>query len=683
MLFIMPVLRLLAVSALYYVAKGASSAGRLGALRGGHVGESHHIGVDAAEANGVALDADFDAFLSEWFAEFMERRPLDALNFGLKLRNCGAEMPKRPVWGNVSAAGEAEELRQDLQRLAEMERRFGASVGQRDVADERYVSYLVMKQKVEEMRMEHQHRDFRLPFGPLGCRIGIMGCQKRVLHAIQGLPLASVEDANCYVALLRGLPAFFEAHIGNLRDAAANGMYPYRNIVEGVISDCSDQLPSTVDSAFMAGDPRESELFQTFATKLQTARDVPNASKAQLLRDAERGVTDGLWPAFRNLRQFAESTLLPSAPDSHGGLFSTYGQRGADFYTYRVQLLGVGHNASSLHRLALELVDTNERKMRRLAKEGLDEEGHRLRIPESDFTVVLKALQSKYYANTYADSEVGRSSYLSDMRGYITSMWARLRQHNNGSQPLFFDADVPKQQCNVERIASKNFPALAQYRPGSLVDSGKPSVVAFNVNNMSFLPKAEMEATAYHEVVPGHHLQTMRSLSLRRELPDFRRYFGDEAFAEGWAVYAEQELAPRLKNLSVSSKIGLLNFRQYRAIRLAVDTGIHTEGWDFARAKDFYLKHSIISPERAEQSVRRHYAWPAQQLAYAVGHENFLGLHAKAMSIPCPRNCSEPSFHKALLSHGDLPLTLVERVVLAEFRKRCSMASLATSGSCE
>lgn len=623
----------------------------------------------AAEEN---VDAEFDAFLEEWFAEFMAQKPMDALSFGLRPQNCGGNS-STPVWGDVSAAAEARAVASDGHRLAEMERRFGATIGARDTSDERHVSYLVMQLKVEEMRQDHLHADLRLPFGPLGCRLGLMGCQVRVAGALRELEIKKEEDARCYISFMRGLPEFLAGHASRLQEAAkGSGVVPYRAALEGIIGDCDVMVQSDGSRTLGVPDPRDNSLFKIFSEKLQGATDITDLAKDSLLREAVAAVSDGVWPAYRTVREVVRTSLLGKAPDGHFGIASAYGDRGEDFYAYRVRLLGVNKDAAALHQHALKLVNKNAEKMQSFAADvGRISQGRQKDAPKLALPLALAVLKKTYYKDVYADSEEGRTAFLATMQTYIQAMWGQLAGRLGGGIQHFLASDVPTRGCEVKRIWSPGFPSLAQYRPGSLVDLKQPSTVAFNVANMSALPKAEMEALVYHEVVPGHHLQVTRALALQAVLPKFRRYFGDEAFAEGWAVYAEQELAPTMTQFSTASKVGLLNFRQLRAIRTVVDTGIHHLGWDRAKAEQFYQAHSIISPARAATAVDRHLAWPGQQLAYAVGFDRLLEVKAVALAAEGPgATDAEAHFHHAILAHGDLPLVMLERVVLSDLAAR-------------
>lgn len=616
----------------------------------------------------VDVDAEFDTFVNSWFDDFMARRPMDALSFGRRLDGCGIDgHGGANPWGNSTNAGEAEGVRLDEERLAEMERRFGTSIGARDASDERHVTVLVLRNKVAEMRTEHEHGDFRLPFGSLGCKVSLMGCQARVPGLLRGLPMDTEQDARCFVHLLRGLPEYLEGHTARLRAAAARGAVPYRDVLEGIRADCNEIVPPAQWLGLVEPDPRDHDLYTDFGKRLAGAKQIPKEAIDHLKRDAAEAVRGALWPAYRNLRTLVEE-LLTKAPSGDYGISHTYGHPGQEAYAERLRLLGVGLDAPALHERALALVAENQQAMRNIAAEGVPE-GERL-APAAPFSEVLLQLRKHFYDEHFPNDESGRAAYLAEIEALMQEMWARLDAPRAGGA-LFAKKDVPTLPCHVERIQSPSFPASAQYRQGSLGEVERPASVAFKVSDMTTLPKAEMQVLAYHEGVPGHHLQVTRTLELRDKLPGFRRFFGDEAFSEGWAVYAEQDISRRLVELGASAKLGFLNYLQLRAVRTVVDTGFHHFDWNRARAKKFYLESCIITEAQAEKFIVRHLAWPGQQLSYLAGYQHVRDVRRAALIWPDVGMESlgddwEAAFHGALVSHGDLPLAIVKDVVRAD-----------------
>jgi len=496
-----------------------------------------------------------------------------------------------------------------------------------------------------------------------------MGCQVQVVGMIRGLSVSTLDDARCYVALLDGLPDFLLGHGHRLEEAAAGrSKAHYRLVLEAVVKDCDAKLPTegrntSKDQGLSA---RSNELFQSFDGKLRKVKGISDKEVQSLLQDAEKAIINGVWPAYRGLRKIVQG-LLPKSIESDRGLTSSYGTAARDFYAYRVELLGVGGDAPSLHERALKLVDENAALIRRSAAVAFPLSAA---ATSSSPAMVMTALRKDYRKARYENSESGRALYLKEVEGYIDVMLKRLRESSdpNAQHRLFFPSDIPVLPCSVQRIQSPTFPGLAQYAPGSIGSTNRSAIVRFNVYDMSKVSKLDMEILAYHEVVPGHHLQVTKALTL--PLPSFRRYFGDEAFAEGWAVYAEQDVSPRLVNISAQSTLGRLNLLQTRAVRMAVDTGIHALSWDRKKAEAFYIEHTMITPERAVQAVDRHFAWPAQALTYAAGYEELKRVRkavtAKPGLVKSLGKDWEAMLHKAILSHGDLPLSMLEQVVFTQ-----------------
>lgn len=620
-------------------------------------------------------DVAFDKYLEDWFDDFLARKPMESLRFGRPLKSCkglskgnGLQVPH--IWGDPSAAAETQGIAQDEQWLHKMQERFGKSIGARDLADERHVSYILMQRKVEEMRQENLYRAFRPPFGPLGCQIGVMGCQVQAAGMLRGFGIDTVDDARCYVALSFGLKEFLQGHAQRLQEAADQGIMPYRFVLEGVTKDCNAKLPAEPQTpADERKSARLNEFFKAFEAKLGKASGISEGEKSSLLQEAETAIINGVWPAYHGLRSLVQG-LLPKAITADKGLVALYGSKAQEFYDYRVQLLGVGGNARSLHERAVELVNENAADIKASASVVLN--SSQSLVAAASPSLISHSLQEVYSRSHYDNTASGKSKYIQDVTADIDMMWHALRDSAKGGRlnRLFLQADITDLPCSVERLDSPSFPGLAQYSPGSIGKANRSASVAFNIHDMREISKLDMQTLAYHEVVPGHHLQVSKTLAL--PLPSFRRYFGDEAFAEGWAVYAEQDLSPRLVNFSASSNLGRLNLRQTKAVRMAVDTGLHFLGWDRKKAEAYYMEHTLVSQTRAAQSVDRHFAWPTQTLNYAAGYEGLKKLRQAVLAdkklVNALGNDWEAMMHSAILSHGDMPLAMLDQVVFAQLK---------------
>jgi len=192
-------------------------------------------------------------------------------------------------------------------------------------------------------------------------------------------------------------------------------------------------------------------------------------------------------------------------------------------------------------------------------------------------------------------------------------------------------------------------------------DGSRPGRYYLNTSAPTTRPRYEAEALAFHESVPGHHLQLAIAQELRG-LPAFRRHAGTTAYFEGWGLYTER-LSDEMGLYSGDlDRIGIASFDGWRASRLVVDTGIHALGWSRDRAIAFMLDHTALAPDNIANEVDRYITWPGQALAYKLGQLEILRLRAGARERLGGR-FDIRAFHDAVLSQGALPLTTLATVV--------------------
>jgi uncharacterized protein (DUF885 family) len=195
-------------------------------------------------------------------------------------------------------------------------------------------------------------------------------------------------------------------------------------------------------------------------------------------------------------------------------------------------------------------------------------------------------------------------------------------------------------------------------------DGSRPGRYYLNTSEPGTRPRYEAEALAFHESIPGHHLQLAIAQELR-DLPDFRRHAGTTAFFEGWGLYTER-LGDAMGLYSGDlDRIGIASFDGWRACRLVVDTGMHALGWPRDEAIAFMLEHTALAPDNVVNEVDRYIAWPGQALAYKLGQLEIQRLHDEA-SARLGAAFDVRRFHDTVLSQGALPLTALRAVVERE-----------------
>ncbi len=254
----------------------------------------------------------------------------------------------------------------------------------------------------------------------------------------------------------------------------------------------------------------------------------------------------------------------------------------------------------------------------------------------------------------YADTDEGREAYIADATAAINKIKAVL--------PKYFGI-LPKADLVVRRVeAFREQPGAAQhYFPGT-PDGSRPGIYYAHLLDMKAMPKSELEVIAYHEGLPGHHMQ----ISIAQELttvPTFRRQAGFTAYSEGWGLYSEW-LARDMPGtyLTPYSRFGRLGSEIWRAIRLVVDTGLHAKGWSEEQAVQYFLSNSATTEAQARSEIRRYMVLPGQATSYKIGMLKIQELRRKAESALGAR-FDIRAFHDTVLGGGALPLTILEKRV--------------------
>jgi uncharacterized protein (DUF885 family) len=202
--------------------------------------------------------------------------------------------------------------------------------------------------------------------------------------------------------------------------------------------------------------------------------------------------------------------------------------------------------------------------------------------------------------------------------------------------------------------------AVAYYQPAPL-DASRPGTFYANLRDVAETPKFGMRTLAYHEAVPGHHMQIAIAQELKG-LPLFRSIMPFTAYAEGWALYAEQLAWEMGYQKDPLSNLGRLQAEMFRAVRLVVDTGIHAKRWTREQAITYMIDHTGMSQGEVETEIERYFLDPGQALAYKVGMMKILALREKAKT-QLGSKFDLRDFHDVVLKNGAMPLTVLENVV--------------------
>ena len=318
---------------------------------------------------------------------------------------------------------------------------------------------------------------------------------------------------------------------------------------------------------------------------------------------------------------------------------------GESFYQTQVNNYTTRYDmtADQIHQIGLDEVDRIHGEMREIMAE-VNFEGSL-----QDFFAYLREDDQFYYP----DTEEGRQRYLDEATAMV--------EHIMEIAPQYFDT-LPRADLEVRAVEEYRIETAtgAFYEQGAL-DGSRPGAYYVNLANMRDNPTYLMETLSYHEGAPGHHFQ----IALAQELtgvPMFQRLQGYSAFWEGWGLYAENLGKTMGGFTDPYQDFGRLSYEVFRAARLVVDTGVHSQQWTEEEAVQYMLANTPMPEGDIRNEVRRYMVWPGQALSYKIGMLTILDLRQRAMDA-LGDDFTYGAFHDVVLTNGSVPLTLLEQQV--------------------
>jgi uncharacterized protein (DUF885 family) len=435
----------------------------------------------------------------------------------------------------------------------------------------------------------------------------------------------TAEDYDKFLRRMDGFVEWVDQSVNNMRAGVAKGIVQPRVVVERTIPQVA---------ALIADDPKQSVFWQPI---LNFPAGIDVADRRRLIAAYEEKLSGSVLPAYRRLHDYLKNEYLQAARETVG--WSEL-PSGAVWYAYLVRLhTGTSMTADEVHELGLAEVTRIRGAMERLRRQlgqGPD---------LATFFAVLRSDRLQYYRDP------------ADLLAGYRVLQARV----DAAMPLLF-ARMPRAGFEVRAVEPYRAGALPSvaYEPAS-ADGTRPGVLYVNTTDLPSRPKYAMEAIYLHEAVPGHHYQ----ISLAQEateLPRFRRFAKDAAYAEGWALYAESLGRDLGFYTDAYSAFGALSLEMWRAARLVVDTGLHSKGWSRAKAIDYLRAHTALGEAEIAAEVDRCVASPGQALAYKVGELRFAELRRRAQEELGPR-FDVRAFHSQVVESGSLPLAVLEKKI--------------------
>ena len=491
------------------------------------------------------------------------------------------------------------------------------------------VSYDLKKQDLEASIADFKWRYHNYPVNQM------FGTHSMVpAFLINQHQISNVKEANDYIARLNGVPGVFDQLITGLEIRADKNIIAPKFVFPHVIDSSKNIIKG---APFEQGE--DSTLLADFKRKVN-ALEIDQAEKDALISKATEALKTAVKPAYSKLINYIAQ--LEKRADDRDGAWKF--PNGEAFYNNALKRTTTTDlTAKEIHAIGLAEVSRIHDEMRAI-KDKVGFEGDL-----NAFMQFMKTDKQFYLANT----EAGKAQYLSEAKGLIDNMKTRLDE-------LFIvkpkaDMIVKRVEAFREKAAGKAF--YQQPAP----DGSRPGIYYANLYDMEAMPTYQMEALAYHEGIPGHHMQIAISQELEG-VPKFRKFGGYTAYIEGWGLYSE--LLPKEMGLYEDpySDFGRLAMELWRACRLVVDTGIHAMKWTRQEGIDYYVNNTPNATSDGVKMVERHIVMPSQATAYKVGMLKILELREDA-KMQLGDKFDIRQFHDVVLKNGPVPLNVLENFV--------------------
>jgi uncharacterized protein (DUF885 family) len=439
-------------------------------------------------------------------------------------------------------------------------------------------------------------------------------------------PFETVEDYDEFLARMDDYVIWSDQSIVNMREGAQHQVVQPRVVMEKVLG----QL-----EALIADDPTRSLYYQPV---LNFPKDFAEADRSRLQEQYRSAISQRIDPAYRRLRDFVRDEYLPKTRSSVAWTDLPDGDR---WYAYLVKVsTTTNYTPDYIHEVGLKEVARIRGEMQQVMKQvGF----------KGDLAAFFRYVQDdpKFYFDKPDD---------------LINAYQAVKKKIDSRLPKFF-SDFPKADYEVRPVEAfrAESAAGAMYQAPS-ADGSRPGIFYVNTFNLKAQPKFGMETLALHEAAPGHHFQIAIQQELE-SLPRFRRFGGNYvAYVEGWALYAES-IGKEMGMFSDPYQYyGRLSDEMLRAMRLVVDTGLHTKGWSREKAIQYMVDNSSMARSDVEAEVERYIATPAQALGYKIGQIRIREMRNKAeKTLGTKFDLKE--FHSQVLSDGALPMDILDEKI--------------------
>ncbi len=581
---------------------------------------------EAPEIDREAETAKLNAWFETKFAEAVSRSPMSATFLGSR--------ENYDKWDDASQAAQDLEMQIQRDNVAEMKAAFDPD----KLTAQGQLSYRLAEYELEQAERADTWRGHNYTFSQMrGAHSGIAA------FLIAQHKVTSKSDAEAYIARLAAVDTYLGQHLENAKASAADGIRPPLFVYDFVIDSAANVIDGYPFEG--VGPDRPSPLYEDLTGKvdaLVTSGEITEDEASELKFDARGALGDSVYPAYFELIQWVSEDKANAT--SEDGAWKL--PDGDAYYRDRLaNMTTTDMTADEIHDLGLAEVARIHDEMRAIM-ETVEFDG-----TLADFFAFTRSDAQFFKPNT----EEGKAEYLAEATAMINTMKDALPAVFNTFPKA--DLDVKAVEPFREKAAGKAF----YQRPAP--DGSRPGVYYANLYRMQDMPLYQMEALAYHEGIPGHHMQLAISQELTG-IPKFRKYGGYTAYTEGWGLYSE--FLPKEMGFYEDpySDFGRLAMELWRAARLVVDTGLHDKQWTREEAIDYLLTNTPNPEGDAIKAIERYIVMPGQATAYKIGMLKIVELR-EAAKATLGDAFDIRDFHDVVLKDGPVPLAILEENVEA------------------
>jgi uncharacterized protein (DUF885 family) len=506
---------------------------------------------------------------------------------------------------DVSLAGLAYNHATDLSFIARLD-----AIPTDGFPEQDKLSHDLMKRLLTQSVANYGFKEYEMPVGQME------GPHVHLADLPLAVPLDSVKHYEDYIARLHQIPRVFAQTEAVMRVGLKDHLMPVGFLLEKVPVQCQGVIDA---------DPF------LLPTKKFPA-DMPDADQQRLTQEITDTVNNEVLPAYK---EFADFVTTDYAPQGRTALSVTSLPGGMARYRNNIKSRTTLSDLTpdQIHKLGLKEIDRIEGEMLAIAKQ--------LGFP--DLATFRRSLEVNPKLKATSADQI-----LEDFRKYVGQMQPKL--------PELFTF-IPGSPVTVEAIPDFQAAMATHYQTGT-PDGKRPGRIVVATSNFADRTLIDDEATAYHEGIPGHHMQMSVAQQLTG-MPHFRMHGGNSGYVEGWALYSEQLGKEIGFYQNPVSDYGRLSSELFRAVRLVVDTGIHAQGWTRDQVVDFFRKSGAVDEPTLQAETDRYIAWPAQALSYKLGQLKFRELRERAKKELGPK-FDIRTFHDEMLNGGVLPLDMLD-----------------------